>query len=471
MTGPNELAVRTTAIPGLLVLDLTVHGDARGWFKENGQRAKMVALGLPDFAPVQHSVAYNAAAGVTRGIHAEPWDKLVSIAHGRAFCAWVDLREGPRYGAVHTEELDEGKAVFVPRGVGNSYQTLIDGTVYSYLVNAHWSPEASYSHLNLADESAAIPWPIPLGSAEISEKDRNHPRLAQASPVTPARTVILGATGQLGTALQAALPHAHALSRQEVDLSDPSAIADLDFSDVGVVINAAAFTAVDQAETRQGRAAAWAVNATAVAALARAAQEHRFTLVHYSTDYVFDGHGGSGPGGAYLETDPISPVSAYGQSKAAGEAAVQQVPQHYLIRTSWVVGEGRNFVRTMRSLAERGVQPNVVEDQVGRLTFTSDLAAATVHLLDSRAPYGTYHATNSGEPASWAEIARRVYTLAGRDTSDVHAVTTSEYLAGYDQPVAPRPSISTLDLTKLEVTGLMMPGQWGALESYLDGGQ
>ena len=88
-----ELAVRPTDIPGLLVVDLQVHGDPRGWFKENWQRAKMTALGLPDFGPVQHSVAWNATAGVTRGIHAEPWDKLVSVAHGRVFGAWVDLRE------------------------------------------------------------------------------------------------------------------------------------------------------------------------------------------------------------------------------------------------------------------------------------------------------------------------------------------------------------------------------------------
>ena len=97
-----DLGVRTTDIPGLLIIDLVVHGDSRGWFKENWQRAKMTALGLPDFGPVQNNMSYNTDVGVTRGLHAEPWDKLVSIAHGRVFAAWVDLREGASFGTVVT---------------------------------------------------------------------------------------------------------------------------------------------------------------------------------------------------------------------------------------------------------------------------------------------------------------------------------------------------------------------------------
>src|SRR5690606_28351009 len=168
----------------------------------------MVAAGLPDFAPVQHSVAANGPAGVTRGIHAEPWDKFVSVVHGRIFGAWVDLREGPTFGAVHSQELDETTAVFVPRGVGNSYQTLVADVDYSYLVNDHWSPEATYTMLNLADESVAIDWPIPLERAEISDKDRAHPRLDEVVPVLPRRTLVLGAGGQLGRALARRFPDA-----------------------------------------------------------------------------------------------------------------------------------------------------------------------------------------------------------------------------------------------------------------------
>ena len=174
----NELSVRNTAIPGLIEFDLLVHGDNRGWFKENFQREKLVKLGLPaDFTVVQNNISYNEQAGVTRGIHAEPWDKFISIGFGRVFAAIVDLREGDSFGQAETFELHPGKAIYVPRGCGNSFQTLEDHTVYTYLVNEHWSPEAKYLMVNLSDETLAIDWPIPLGEAELSDKDKAHPNL------------------------------------------------------------------------------------------------------------------------------------------------------------------------------------------------------------------------------------------------------------------------------------------------------
>ncbi|MFB9732043.1 sugar nucleotide-binding protein, partial [Ornithinimicrobium kibberense] len=416
------------------------------------------------FGPVQHSVAHNGRAGVTRGIHAEPWDKFVSIVHGKAFGAWVDLREGPTFGTVHTEELDERTAVFVPRGVGNSYQTLVEDTVYSYLVNDHWSPDAAYTMLNLADDTVAIPWPIPLADAEISEKDKTHPTLAHVTPVAPPRTLVLGAGGQLGQVLIDTLPGAVGLSRDELDLADPAAVEAFDFTGVDVVVNAAAYTAVDAAETEEGRRSAWAANANGVTALARAAVVHGFTLVHYSSDYVFDGTQDS-----YVEDDPLCAASVYGASKAAGDLAVTVAPRHYLIRTSWVVGQGKNFVSTMADLAERGVDPRVVDDQVGRLTFTTDLAAATSHLLATGAPYGTYDVTSTGDPTSWADLARKVFELTGHDPDRVAPVTTQEYTAGATGPVAPRPARSVLDLTKIQETGFAPVDQMTGLTAYLEG--
>lgn len=177
----KSLAARPTDIPGMLLLDLPVHGDNRGWFKENWQREKMIAIGLPDFGPVQNNISFNIESGTTRGIHAEPWDKFISMATGRVFGAWVDLRPGPTFGATFTAELDPSVAIFVPKGVGNSYQTLEANSAYTYLVNDHWSEEAQgqYTFLNLADPDVAIDWPIPLSEAELSEKDRRHPFLAE----------------------------------------------------------------------------------------------------------------------------------------------------------------------------------------------------------------------------------------------------------------------------------------------------
>ena len=189
--------VHETPIPGLLVVDLPVHGDARGWFKENWQREKMLAAGLPDFGPVQNNISFNQAPGVTRGIHAEPWDKYISVATGRVFGAWVDLREGDSFGAVFWHEITPEVAIFVPRGVGNAFQTLEAPSAYTYLVNAHWSAAAQeqYTFLHLADETAAIPWPIPLEQAELSAKDRAHPLLADVAPVPPRRTLVVGGGG------------------------------------------------------------------------------------------------------------------------------------------------------------------------------------------------------------------------------------------------------------------------------------
>lgn len=444
----SDLAVRETAIPGLLVIDLVLHQDPRGWFKENWQRAKMTALGLPDFGPVQHSLAFNTIAGVTRGFHAEPWDKLVSIAHGRIFGAWVDLRPGAGFGTVVTEELGPDKAVFVPRGVANSYQTLADETVYSYLVNQHWSPEArsSYSYVNLADPTLGVTWPIPLDQATISDADLAHPMLAQAGVVPPKKTLIVGAGGQLGRALQRLLPEAELVDLPDFNVTDAQAVADYPWAGVGTIINAAAYTAVDVAETSEGRRACWAANVTGVSNLCRVANEHRIKLVHVSSDYVFDG-----TAEVHYEDESFSPLGVYGQTKAAGDALVAQVGQHYLVRTSWVIGEGHNFVRTMASLAEKGVTPTVVDDQFGRLTFTTDLAAVIVHLLDTEAAFGTYNFTNSGPLVSWCEIAQAVFELKGRATSDVTGISTDAY--NQDKLTSPRPRNSGLDLTKIEAAG------------------
>ncbi len=451
--------VGRTEIPGLLVVRLDVHADSRGWFEEVWQRQTMTALGLPDFGPVQANLAWNATRGATRGVHAEPWDKYVTIANGRAFAAWVDLRDGPTFGTTVTAELEPGVAVFVPRGVGNSYQTLEDATAYTYLVSRHWRPGETYPAVRLDDPALAIDWPIPLSEAEISEKDRANTALADVEPMGPRRTLVVGAHGQLGRALSGVFPDAEAVDVDELDVTDAGAIDAWPWHDYELVLNAAAYTAVDAAEDADGRVTAWAANAAGPAALARVAGEHRLTLVHYSTDYVFDGRALE-----HTEDEPLSPLGVYAQTKAAGDLAVATTPRHYLVRTGWMVGEGHNFVRTMRDLARQGARPHVVDDQVGRLTFAAELARATRHLIDTHAPYGTYNVTGGGEPCSWAAIAAEVFALSGRERSDVVPVPTEEYAAG--RAVAPRPRGSVLDLTKIRSTGFEPQDHLGALRAY-----
>ncbi len=179
----NKLTVTETVIPGFYIVKLPVHGDSRGWFKENYQKEKMEALGLPAFDIIQNNFSYNVEKGVTRGLHAEPWEKFISVANGSVFGAWVDLRKGDSFGKTLTVEINPGTAVFVPRGVANGYQTLEEGITYTYLVNAHWSPEAKYTFVNLFDRAVGIEWPIPKEQAIISEKDANHPLLADVTPL------------------------------------------------------------------------------------------------------------------------------------------------------------------------------------------------------------------------------------------------------------------------------------------------
>ncbi|MET0896750.1 MAG: bifunctional dTDP-4-dehydrorhamnose 3,5-epimerase family protein/NAD(P)-dependent oxidoreductase [Mycobacterium sp.] len=455
-----------TPIPGLTVWELPVHGDNRGWFKENWQRAKMVAAGLPDFGPVQNNISFNVSVGTTRGIHAEPWDKLVSVATGRVFGAWVDLRAGPTFGTVFTAELDPSRAVFVPRGVGNSFQTLEADTAFTYLTNDHFSPDADYLSVNPADETLAIAWPIPLAQAELSAKDRAQPRLADITPATPRKILVLGAGGQLGKALRTAYAdtsNVEFADRADLDLTAGDLGSARMWREYDTIINAAAYTAVDAAETAQGRVAAWAANVTGVSELSRLAAAHGITVVHVSSDYVFDGTATR----PYREDDAVAPLGVYGQTKAAGDQIVATLPRHYIVRTSWVIGDGRNFVRTMLSLAANGVDPSVVDDQFGRLTFTSELARAIRHLIETGAPYGTYNVTGGGPVCSWADVAHRTFTVAGHDPGRVRGVSTAEYFRDAAGPVAPRPPSSTLDLTKIETTGFIPVDADAALVTYI----
>jgi dTDP-4-dehydrorhamnose reductase len=275
-------------------------------------------------------------------------------------------------------------------------------------------------------------------------------------------TLIVGANGQLGRALQQEFPDAVALDRSKLDVTDAAAVRDYRWADVDVVLNAAAWTAVDSAEDPANLAAVRAANVDAVGHLARAVRTSGATLVHLSSEYVFDGtHEGPIP-----EDWPPNPLSVYGRSKADGDTQASYVTKHYLVRTTWVVGDGGNFVRTMAGLADRGASPTVVDDQIGRPTFTTDLAAGIAHLLRTRAPYGTYNLTNGGEPASWADVAAAVFTARGRSADDVSRTSTEKYFADKPQ-AAVRPLNSLLDLSKITAAGFT-PREWRtALTEYL----
>ncbi|MCX4193386.1 dTDP-4-dehydrorhamnose reductase [Methylophaga sp. OBS1] len=279
------------------------------------------------------------------------------------------------------------------------------------------------------------------------------------------RILLLGATGQIGYELVRSLgPLAKLVmpDREALDLrSDEKIIAEkIRQFQPDLVINAAAYTAVDQAE--QEIELAWQVNASAPGAIAKACALMGIPMIHFSTDYVFDGQGSQ----PWTENDTAHPVNVYGQSKLAGEVAIQKSgAMHCIFRTSWVYGlHGKNFLNTMRRLASEKASLNIVSDQIGSPTWSRHIAeavSAVVVLSRQQGPSfwqqqtGIYHLTNSGA-TSWSEFAKAIFealAAEGQTVPVVNAIATSEY-----PTAAMRPGFSVLDNARIERQfGIRMP--------------
>jgi dTDP-4-dehydrorhamnose reductase len=242
-----------------------------------------------------------------------------------------------------------------------------------------------------------------------------------------------------------------ALRRAELDITDAASVADA-VRDVDVVVNAAAYTAVDDAESHEDDA--YAINAEGAGRLARAAADAGARLVQVSTDYVFRGDATT----PYPEDAPLDPLGAYGRTKAAGERLVREAhPGAHIVRTAWLYGEhGASFPRTMLRLASEHETVSVVTDQLGQPTWTRDLASAIVALLDADAPAGVYHGTNSGE-ATWFDLARATFELAGLDPERVLPTDSAAFV----RP-APRPAYSVLGHDAWARAGVVEPRDWRA---------
>jgi len=295
------------------------------------------------------------------------------------------------------------------------------------------------------------------------------------------RVLLLGANGQLGFTLGSALialGEVKALTRSEADFSNAFALRETLLPVVKkfqpqVIVNAAAYTTVDKAQTEQ--TIALQVNAQSVGVLAELAQSVNAVLVHYSTDYVFDGAGDR----PWLESDQTNPLSVYGQSKWLGECAVRQhCRKHLILRTSWVVGvHGNNFLKTMLRLASERDGLRVVADQIGAPTSTDVLAKVTANLLQTMLPaakddarFGTYHLAASGE-TTWHAYAQ--YILAGALKRSVHLTCKPESIEpipthAYPLP-APRPANSRLNTEKIRSNfGVELPAWQVGVDAILD---
>jgi dTDP-4-dehydrorhamnose reductase len=266
--------------------------------------------------------------------------------------------------------------------------------------------------------------------------------------------LVTGAAGMLGTDLCRVLRRHRIevtpVDRGDLDLFDGAAVGAA-VAAHDVVVNCAAWTAVDDAETHEDDV--HQINAVAPGILARAATQHGRLVVHLSTDYVFDGTARA----PYAEDAPVAPASAYGRTKAAGEAAVRAAAPdlHLIVRTAWLYGaHGDCFPRTIARLARERGEVRVVDDQFGQPTWTVDVAELVVRLVEVDAPAGTWHATSSGE-TSWFGFAGRVVEAAGLPR-DIVAATDS---AAFVRP-APRPAYSVLGHDRLHAHGIEPIGPW-----------
>jgi dTDP-4-dehydrorhamnose reductase len=274
--------------------------------------------------------------------------------------------------------------------------------------------------------------------------------------------LVTGAGGQLGRALATLVPEGLHLGKSDLDITDRVAVLDKVLGHrPEVIINTAAYTRVDAAEADPE--AAFAVNAAAVNNLAEATSKSGSLLVQLSTDYVFRGD----KQGAYLEDDETGPLSIYGKSKLEGEKAASGAERHLILRSSWVFGEGHNFIRSILNAAASREELAVVDDQRGLPTYARDLAQGLLKLVNAGAT-GIYHLAGGGDPATWADLAELALE-ASRLPTKVRRITTAQYYAERPGPVAPRPANSVLDCSKAASLGVRLRRWPEAVLSYVKG--
>jgi dTDP-4-dehydrorhamnose reductase len=272
-------------------------------------------------------------------------------------------------------------------------------------------------------------------------------------------TLVTGAGGQVGRALRSEIPAARLLDRTELDVTDRAAVRSA-MDGMHVVVHLAAMTDVDECEREPGRANA--INADGTAHVVGAAAERGARVIYVSTDYVFDGT----KRGEYVEQDAPAPINWYGRSKRAGEEHALGNPGNLVVRTSWVFGEGRNFVRTILEAARGGGLLRVVEDQRGRPTWAQDIARSLAHLVRIEAT-GIVHVAGDGEPGTWADLAELALAAAGL-TVPLERIDSETYRRGAERLVALRPRNSALSLRKAQAIGVPLADWRYSVRRYVE---
>lgn len=435
-----------TEIDNVLILEPRVFGDHRGWFTETYSKAKFQELGI-DVEFVQDNHSMSAQKGTLRGLHFQTnpkaQTKLVRCTKGRILDVAVDLRKGSstykQWVGVELSEENK-KHLLIPKGFAHGFLTLTDDVEVQYKVDEYYAPKCDRS-IRFDDPEICVDWGIE--DPVLSEKDLKAPLLKDSDVDFSLKFMVTGVNGQLGHDVMMQLKEMDfdviAPIRDDFDLADKSQVKNYIIKEKpDVVIHCAAYTAVDKAEDE--RDLCYLVNVEGTRAVAEAANEINAKVVYVSTDYVFDGLGKE----PHLEEKETNPVNYYGYTKEQGEKLIRGlIDKHFIVRTSWVYGlKGNNFVRTMLKLTESRNEINVVSDQIGAPTYTKDLAAFIIDLVQTK-KYGTYHGVNEGY-CSWYEFAKSIFEKSGIDMR-VNPISTKDYPTKAKRPLNSRLSKENTD--------------------------
>lgn len=445
-----------TEIDDVLILEPRVFGDHRGWFTETYSKTKFQELGIDiDFVQDNHSM--SAQKGTLRGLHFQTnpkaQTKLVRCTKGKILDVAVDLRKGSstykQWVGVELSE-DNKMHLLIPKGFAHGFLTLTDDVEVQYKVDEYYAPECDRS-IRFDDPEIGVDWGIE--NPILSEKDLKAPLLKDSDVDFRLKFMVTGVNGQLGHDVTMQLKEMDfdviAPGRDEFDLTDKNQVEKYIIKEKpDVIIHCAAYTAVDKAEDEKDLC--YLINVEGTRAVTEAAKEINAKVVYVSTDYIFDGLGQE----PHSEDKEPNPINYYGYTKEQGEKIVRVlIDKHFIVRTSWVYGlNGNNFVRTMLKLTESRNEIDVVSDQIGAPTYTKDLAAFIIDLVQTK-KYGTYHGVNEGY-CSWHEFAKSILEKSGIDMK-VNPISSDDY-----PTKAKRPLNSRLSKEKTTVAGIDRMPHW-----------
>lgn len=454
-----------TKLKGVYIVEPNAIGDNRGWFMETYNKGEFDKAGL-NYTFVQDNQSFSAQKGILRGLHFQnrpmAQAKLVRCTSGAILDVAVDIRKGSdtylQWVAVELSQENK-RQLMIPRGYAHGFVTLGDNVMVQYKVDNLYSKECDRG-IQWKDDSIGVEWGIE--SPILSQKDINSPLLKDSDANFTIKVLVTGYKGQLGydliKRLEAEGYECLGVDIDEFDITDYEKTRDfITHYDPDVVVNCAAYTAVDKAE--ENKEQCYNINVIGSENIAKVCQEIDCKLVYISTDYVYDGSGSL----PHKVTDVIAPKSVYGKTKYEGEqVSAKHVEKLFIIRTSWVFGKnGNNFVKTMLKLAAERDKISVVNDQIGSPTYTHDLADFIFYIINTD-KYGVYHCSNEGY-CSWCDFARAIMQKSKLNV-EIVGIPTSDY-----KTLAQRPLNSRLDKQCLIDCGYgIMPSWQNALERYLE---